>query len=175
MGWGEAPLIQPIPLPLNKGKGIKGMGLPDKKMRDIQASLITQTVARLCEQANFVLGEDVITALQKAEATEESPLARETLGQLLENARIAQEELRPLCQDCGTAVVFLEIGQEVHVVGGDLSSALAEGVRQGYSQGYLRRSIVSQPFSSGLQTVTPMSYRAQTRRISFSQNRWKIL
>ena len=77
-------------------------------MRDIQASAITQAVAKLCEQANFVLGEDVTRALKTAAATEESPLARETLSQLLENARIAEQERRPLCQDCVTAVVVLD-------------------------------------------------------------------
>jgi len=121
-------------------------------MREIQASAITQTVAQLCQQANFELGEDVLTALKQAQKTEESPLGREVLSQLLENARIAREERLPLCQDCGTAVVFLEIGQETHIVGGDLYTAIEEGVRQGYVEGYLRKSIVSQPFSARVNT-----------------------
>ncbi len=121
-------------------------------MKDIKASAITQAVARLCQEANFVLGEDVLAAIKKAEQTEQSPLGREVLSQLLENARIAQEEQLPLCQDCGTAVVFLEIGQEVHITGGDLYSAIEEGVRQGYAQGYLRKSIIKKPFSARINT-----------------------
>jgi len=121
-------------------------------MKEIEASAITQAVARLCQEANFVLGEDVLSALKQAQETEESPLGREVLSQLIENARIAKEERLPLCQDCGTAVVFLEIGQEIHVIGGDLYAAVEEGVRQGYTQGYLRKSIVSRPFLARINT-----------------------
>ncbi len=117
-------------------------------MREIETSSITQAVARLCQEANFVLGEDVLAALKQAQQTEESPLGREVLSQLIENAQIAEEERLPLCQDCGTAIVFLEIGQEIHITGGDLCAAVEEGVRQGYIQGYLRKSVVSQPFSA---------------------------
>jgi len=121
-------------------------------MRNIKASTITQTVAQLCQQVNFILGDDVLVALKQAQQTEESLLGREVLSLLLENARIAKEEQLPLCQDCGMAVVFLEIGQEVHITGGDLYAAVEEGVRQGYSQGYLRKSIVSKPFSARINT-----------------------
>jgi len=121
-------------------------------MREIEASAITQTVAELCQQANFELGDDVLSALKQAQQTEESPLGKQVLSQLLENARIAQQERVPLCQDCGSAVVFLEIGQETHVTGGDLYAAVEEGVRQGYTQGYLRKSIVSQPLSARINT-----------------------
>ena len=121
-------------------------------MREIKASAITQTVARLCEQANFTLGDDVLAALKQAQQTEESPLGKEVLSQIIENARIAERKQLPLCQDCGTAVVFLEIGQDAHITGGDLYTAVAEGVRQGYTQGYLRKSIVSKPFSDRLNT-----------------------
>ena len=121
-------------------------------MREIKASSIIQTVAELCQQANFELGEDVLSALKQAQQTEESPLGKQVLSQLLENARIAQQERVPLCQDCGSAVVFLEIGQETHITGGDLQSAVEEGVRQGYTQGYLRKSLVSQPFSARINT-----------------------
>jgi len=121
-------------------------------MREIQASAITQAVAQLCQQANFELREDVIAALEQAQQTEESPLGKEVLGQLLENAQIAKQEHVPLCQDCGTAVVFLEIGQETHIIGGDLYTAVEEGVRQGYTQGYLRKTMVSQPFSARINT-----------------------
>ena len=121
-------------------------------MREIEASAITQTIVQLCQQANFELGGDVLAALKQAQQTEESPLGKEVLSQLIENARIAEREHLPLCQDCGTAVVFLEVGQEAHIIGGDLYSAVAEGVRQGYTQGYLRKSIVSQPFSARINT-----------------------
>jgi len=121
-------------------------------MREINASAITQAVAQLCQEANFELGEDVLSALKQAQQTEESSLGREVLSQLIENAQIAEEERLPLCQDCGTAVVFLEIGQETHIIGGDLYAAVEEGVRQGYIQGYLRKSVVSQPFSARINT-----------------------
>ena len=121
-------------------------------MRNIEASAITQVVAQLCQQANFVLGDDVLAALKEAQQTEESPLGKEVLSLLLENARIAKEKQIPLCQDCGMAVVLLEIGQEAHITGGDLYNAIEEGVRQGYSQGYLRKSMVSKPFSTRINT-----------------------
>jgi fumarate hydratase subunit alpha len=121
-------------------------------LREIEAKKISQTVAELCQQANFELGEDVLSALRQALKTELSPLGREVLSQLLENARIAREERVALCQDCGTAVVFMEIGQDAHITGGDLYQAVAEGVSQGYAQGYLRKSIVSQPFSDRINT-----------------------
>jgi fumarate hydratase subunit alpha len=116
-------------------------------MREIRAAKITEAVVGLCQSANFELGNDVLAALKKAEGEEESPLGKEALRQLLENARIAREESLPLCQDCGTAVVFLEIGQDVHIVGGALYKAIEKGVSKGYTEGYLRKSIVRQPFS----------------------------
>ncbi|MAG15405.1 MAG: fumarate hydratase [Dehalococcoidales bacterium] len=117
-------------------------------MREIKAAEITEAVARLCQQVNFELGDDVLAALKEAQRNEASSLGREILGQLIENAGIAQQESLPLCQDCGVAVVFLEVGQDVHVTGGDLSAAVIEGVRWGYTQGYLRKSMVNQPFSA---------------------------
>ncbi len=117
-------------------------------MREIKASDITETVAQLCQRANFELDEDVLAALKQAQQTEESPLGKEILHQLIENAQIAERKNLPLCQDCGTVVVFLEVGQEAHIIGDDLYTAVTEGVRQGYTQGYLRKSMVSQPFSA---------------------------
>ncbi|MDP6577109.1 MAG: fumarate hydratase [Dehalococcoidales bacterium] len=114
----------------------------------MKAAEITEAVARLCQQVNFELGDDVLAALKEAQRNEASSLGREILGQLIENAGIAQQESLPLCQDCGVAVVFLEVGQDVHVTGGDLSAAVIEGVRWGYTQGYLRKSMVNQPFSA---------------------------
>jgi len=122
------------------------------KLRDIEASAVTRTVAQLYQQAHFVLGEDVLAALEQARQTEESPLAKDILSQIIKNARVAEAELRPLCQDCGIAVVFLEIGQEAHITGGDLNAAVTEGVRQAYTQGYLRKSVVKKPFSARVNT-----------------------
>ena len=121
-------------------------------MREIKAEDITSSVADLCQQANFELGDDVLQALKQARKVEESPLARDALDKLIENAAIAREERLPLCQDCGTAIVFLEIGQEAHITGGGLNAAVAEGVRQGYAKGYLRKSIVNRPFSDRINT-----------------------
>ena len=116
-----------------------------KDMREIKFIEITNHVARLCQEANFDLGEDVIRALQKAIKVESSPIAIEVLKQIVENARIAKEERVPMCQDCGVAVLFVEIGQDVHVVGGDINEAINEGVRLGYDEGYLRKSMVASP------------------------------
>jgi len=121
-------------------------------MKEIKAKDVTSTVARLCKEANFLLGEDVLAALRKAREEEESPVARQILDQILENADIAAREEMPLCQDCGLAIVFLQVGQEVHVSGGDLHEAVDEGVRQGYAEGYLRKAAVRQPFSARVNT-----------------------
>ena len=121
-------------------------------MKEIKAKDITSTIARLCKEANYFLGEDMLAALRKAREEEESPVARQILDQILENADIAAREEMPLCQDCGLAIVFLQIGQEVHVSGGDLYQAVDEGVRQGYAEGYLRKSAVRQPFSARVNT-----------------------
>jgi fumarate hydratase subunit alpha len=121
-------------------------------MRTIDSAQITETVARLCQEANFDIGEDVLDALKRASEKEESPLGKQVLDQILENNSIAANQKIPICQDCGTAVVFLELGQDTHITGGDLYTAVEEGVRQGYEYGYLRKSIVSQPFSARLNT-----------------------
>ena len=121
-------------------------------MREIQVSEITETVARLCQEANYYLPEDVLTALKKARQDEESPRAQGVLDIILQNSDIAQEKHIALCQDTGTTVLFLELGQEAHVSGGDLNDALAEGVRSGYKEGFLRNSIVRQPFSRRINT-----------------------
>jgi fumarate hydratase subunit alpha len=109
-------------------------------MREINVKLITEKVKDLCIKANTVLEEDVLLAYERALETEESPIGKDHFRQLLENAKVAREEGIALCQDTGLAVVFVELGQEVHVAGGDLNEAIHEGVRQGYRQGYLRAS-----------------------------------
>ncbi|MDP2916683.1 MAG: fumarate hydratase [Dehalococcoidia bacterium] len=121
-------------------------------MREIDAREITRTVARLFCEANFYLTDDVLEALKKARETEESPVAKEVLEQILQNADIAAKEQIPLCQDCGAAVVFVELGQEVHITGGDMVTAINEGVKQAYNEGYLRKSMVKQPFSARVNT-----------------------
>jgi fumarate hydratase subunit alpha len=110
------------------------------RVRAICAEKITAVVRRLCMEANTLLGEDVVAALETSLTLEESPVGRDVLRQLIRNAEIARAESIPLCQDTGMAVVFLDIGQDVHVTGGDLESAVHEGVRRGYRDGYLRAS-----------------------------------
>jgi len=121
-------------------------------MRDINVKEITKTVSRLFQEACYYLPEDVVTALKQAREAEESPVGRKVLDRILENTEISAKGEIPLCQDTGDAVVFLELGQDVHIVGGDLYSAINEGVRQGYSEGYLRKSMVTQPFSARINT-----------------------
>ena len=115
-------------------------------MREISVNTITEAVAKLCIQANCVLNDDVYCALENAKKTEKSEIGKEILCQLTENADIAKDETVPICQDTGMAVVFVEIGQEVHITGGLLTDAVNEGVRKGYTEGYLRKSVVSAPF-----------------------------
>ncbi|UCD71626.1 MAG: fumarate hydratase [Syntrophobacterales bacterium] len=110
-------------------------------MREVDVGIITEKVKTLCMEANFDLGKDVLDAFKKVKAEEESPTAREILGQLEENASIARQERLGICQDTGIAVVFVELGQDVHLVGGDLKRAINEGVRGGYQEGYLRKSL----------------------------------
>ncbi|HET6453840.1 MAG TPA: fumarate hydratase [Armatimonadota bacterium] len=114
-------------------------------MREISADQITEAVARLCMEANYDLGDDVYKALKEGAENEESPIGREIFGQLVENAEIARAEQVPMCQDTGFAVVFVELGQDVHITGGLLQDAINAGVAKGYSEGYLRKSIVGHP------------------------------
>jgi len=121
-------------------------------MREIKADDITRTTANLFEHSCHYLPQDVLAALKQAREKEESAVARNVLDRILENCEIAAAEQIPLCQDTGAAVVMLELGQEVHIVGNDLYTAVNEGVRQGYVNGYLRKSIVRQPFSERMNT-----------------------
>jgi fumarate hydratase subunit alpha len=110
-------------------------------MRDIHVKDIIAAVKQAAITANYVIGPDLLAAFQRGLTEEESPSGREIFRQLIENARIADTECVPLCQDCGLTVIFAEVGQEVHIVGGDFEAALQEGVRQGYQEGYLRKSV----------------------------------
>lgn len=114
--------------------------------RELDVREITAEVARLCGEADLELPGDVLAALQQAEAREESPVGREVLGRLVENAEVARAERMPICQDCGLAVVFVDVGQDLRLTGGDLTEAVNEGVRQGYAEHHLRKS-VCHPFT----------------------------
>jgi len=114
-------------------------------MRTIEADQIIETVAQLCKETNYNLGEDVVDAYHKHLATEDSEVAKEILEQLIANAELAREKEVPICQDTGMVVVFLEVGQDLKIVGADLTTAINRGVSQGYEGGYLRKSVVSDP------------------------------
>lgn len=115
------------------------------KMREIPVSEITEAVKKLCISANYNLNSDVYSAIENSKDNEQSPIGKNILSQLLENADLAKENCKPICQDTGMAVIFMEVGQEVHFTGGNITDAINEGVRQGYIEGYLRKSVVSDP------------------------------
>ncbi len=121
-------------------------------MREISAEKVIETVARLSKEANYYLPQDVLEALKEARKNEQSPIGRETLDQIMKNADLAGKEDTAICQDCGATVVYLEVGQDAHITGGDLYQAVNEGIRQGYDKGYLRKSMVKQPFSARVNT-----------------------
>ena len=121
-------------------------------MKEISCQEIIDAVARLSIEANYYLGDDVLEALRQARESEVSPVGREVLDQILKNADIASQEKLPLCQDTGMTVVFLELGQDVHITSGDLYEAINKGVREGYQEGYLRKSVVDRPFSARINT-----------------------
>ena len=118
-------------------------------MREIMASQITDVIENLCIQANEHLPEDVKCAIKNCRACEDWEIAQGVLDNIIENFEIADEQNVPICQDTGMACVFLEIGQDVHITGGDLSEAVNEGVRRGYDKGYLRKSVVKDPVRRG--------------------------
>ena len=114
-------------------------------IRTVQLSEITENIKEMCIEANHFLSPDMAEAMKQAQQNEKSPLGKQILGQLQENLEIAAQDRIPICQDTGMAVVFLEIGQDVHFEGGSLEEAVNEGVRQGYVEGYLRKSVVGDP------------------------------
>lgn len=113
-------------------------------MRNIDASLITKAISEMCIEANHELSSDMRRLMEQAALEEESPLGKQILEQLLDNLKIAKEDMIPICQDTGMAVIFMEVGQDVHVEG-NLTDAINEGVRRGYAEGYLRKSVVKDP------------------------------
>lgn len=125
-------------------------------MRTLNVGEITRNIREMCIEANHFLSEDMKCAMRNAAETEESPLGRQILGQLHENMRIAGEDMIPICQDTGMAVVFMEIGQDICFEGGNLEDAVNEGVRQGYTEGFLRKSVVKDPlFRDNTKDNTP--------------------
>lgn len=114
-------------------------------VRTIQAEQITQEVAQMCKEAAYYLPGDVFAALERGRLSEKSPVGREVLDQIIANAKIAKEEDRPICQDTGMTIVFVELGQDVHIEGGNLNDAINAGVAKGYTEGYLRKSVVAEP------------------------------
>ena len=135
--------------------------------RELDVAAVTAAVRDLCITANYDLPVDVYGALKEAAETEESPVGREVLAQLVENADIAAADRVPICQDTGFAVIFAEIGQDVHLCGGDFEEAVHEGVRQGYAAGYLRKSVAEEPGHARRNTkdntpaITPHEHRAR--------------
>ena len=114
-------------------------------MREIDVKEISDNISEMCIEINHRLSADMMKVLSDAKDSEKSELGRQILSQLQDNLKIAEEEMIPICQDTGMAVIFLEIGQDVHLIGGDLTEAVNEGVRKGYTEGYLRKSVVSDP------------------------------
>ena len=114
-------------------------------MKVIEVSKVTETIKEMCIEANHFLSDDMKEALYNAQKEEESALGKQILGQLQENLSIAGEDMIPICQDTGMAVIFMEIGQDVHFTGGSLEEAINEGVRRGYVDGFLRKSVVADP------------------------------
>lgn len=114
-------------------------------VRTIQAETITQEVAQMCKEAAYYLPGDVFAALERGRLSEQSPVGRDVLDQIIENAKIAKAEDRPICQDTGMTIVFVELGQDVHIEGGNLNDAINVGVAKGYTEGYLRKSVVEEP------------------------------
>ena len=114
-------------------------------LRELDAKQITETVAQLCKEAAYYLPKDVYEGLKKGRETEKSPVGQAVLDQIIKNAEIARDEDRPYCQDTGMTIVFLEVGQDLHIVGGDLEEAVNDGIAKGYTEGYLRKSVVAEP------------------------------
>ena len=121
----------------------------EKPMRTLNVEEISKNIKEMCIEANHFLSKDMDIAMKNAVSTEKSPLGKKILSQLQDNLKIAGKDMIPICQDTGMAVVFLEIGQDVHFVGGDLTDAINEGVRRGYTNGYLRKSVVKDPVRRG--------------------------
>ncbi len=125
-------------------------------MREVNVSIITDNIKEMCIEANHFLTDDMKNVFENAVKNEESALGKQVLGQLEENLKIAGEDMIPICQDTGMAIVFINVGQDVHLTGGDITDAINEGVRRGYVEGYLRKSVVKDPiFRENTKDNTP--------------------
>ena len=121
-------------------------------MRELDAKQITENVAQMCKEAAYYLPKDVYEGLKRGRETEVSPVAQNVLDQIIKNAEIARAEDRPYCQDTGMTIVFLEVGQDLHITGGSLEDAVNEGISKGYTEGYLRKSVVAEPLFNRVNT-----------------------
>jgi len=121
-------------------------------LRTINVEQITAEVAQMCKEAAYYLPKDVYEALKKGRETEESPVGCDVLDQIIRNSEIAREEDRPICQDTGMTIIFLEVGQDLHIEGGNLTDAINAGVAKGYIEGYLRKSVVAEPLFNRVNT-----------------------
>ena len=138
-------------------------------MRTIEAKEITALVRELCMKANYVLPEDIRQSYLDGQEQEKSPLGKDIFGKMIENCDIACKNSVPICQDCGMAIVFVEVGQDVHITGGLLEDAVNEGVRQGYVEGYLRLSVVRDPLLDRTNTNTNTPAILYTRIVAGDQ------
>lgn len=121
-------------------------------LRELDAKQITETVAQMCKEAAYYLPKDMYEGLKRARETEQSPVGQNVLDQIIKNAEIARAEDRPYCQDTGMTIVFLEVGQDLHITGGLLEDAVNEGIAKGYTEGYLRKSVVAEPLFNRVNT-----------------------
>ena len=121
-------------------------------MREIDVKTITENVAEMCKEAAYYLPEDVYRGLKKGRESEKSPVGQVVLDQIINNAEIAKNEDRPICQDTGMTIVFLKVGQDLHITGGNLNDAVNEGIAKGYTEGYLRKSVVGEPLFNRVNT-----------------------
>lgn len=143
-------------------------------MRTIHVDKITEAVAKMCKDACYYLPEDVYEALKKGRETEESPVGRDVLDQIIVNAEIAKAEDRPICQDTGMAIIFVEAGQDAHIEGGGLNDAINAGVAKGYIEGYLRKSVVEEPLFNRKNTTNNTPAIIYTKIVEGDQLKIKI-
>ena len=139
-------------------------------MREVSTDEITKNIKEMCIEANYILSDDVKNKIINSAAVENSEIGKKILSQLEENMEIAEREQIPICQDTGMAVVFIKVGQEVHITGGNLEDAINQGVREGYTEGYLRKSVVKDPLIR--ENTKDRRMRPQRSHFRRKQSRW---